>query len=46
MKAAGANVVKKACILAEGDAAGRDDIIFLERLALFKKVNGEYEEIL
>ena len=46
VKAAGANVVKKACILAEGDAAGRDDIIFLERLPLFKKVNGEYEEIL
>ena len=46
VKAAGADVVKKACILAEGDAAQRDDIIFLERLPLFRKVNGEYEEIL
>ena len=46
VKAAGANVVKKACILAEGDAAKRDDIIFLERLPLFKKADGEYEEIL
>lgn len=45
VKAANAKVVKKACILAEGDAADRDDLIFLERLPLFKKVNGEYEEI-
>ena len=31
----GANVVAKAAILAEGDAADRDDIIFLEKLPLF-----------
>ena len=43
--AANARVVKKACILAEGDAANRDDLIFLERLPLFRKTNGEYEEI-
>ncbi len=30
-----ANVVGKAAVLAEGDAADRDDIIFLERLPLF-----------
>ena len=46
MAAAGAKVVKKACILAEGDAAGRDDLIFLERPPLFHKVGeNEYEEI-
>ncbi|MFA9556288.1 phosphoribosyltransferase family protein [Evansella sp. AB-rgal1] len=32
---AGGNVVAKAAILAEGDAAERDDIIFLEKLPLF-----------
>lgn len=32
---AGANIVAKAAILAEGDAAKRDDIIFLEELPLF-----------
>lgn len=32
---AGGNVVGKAAILAEGEAAGRDDIIFLEKLPLF-----------
>lgn len=31
------NVVGKAAILAEGDAADRDDIIFLEKLPLFFK---------
>ena len=34
---AGANVVGKAAVLAEGDAADRDDIIFLEKLPLFFK---------
>lgn len=34
-KCAGACVVGKAAILAEGDAAERDDIIFLEKLPLF-----------
>ena len=33
----GANVVGKAAVLAEGDAADRDDIIFLEKLPLFFK---------
>lgn len=31
----GGNIVGKAAVLAEGDAAGRDDIIFLEKLPLF-----------
>lgn len=33
----GANVVGKACVLAEGDAKDRDDIIYLEPLPLFFK---------
>ncbi len=37
---AGGNIVGKACILAEGDAADRDDVIYLEKLPLFNK-NGE-----
>lgn len=46
MDNAGAQVVKKAALLAEGDAASRDDIIFLQKLPLFRKtVSGEYEEI-
>ena len=32
---AGGNIVAKAAVLAEGDAADRDDIIFLEKLPLF-----------
>lgn len=36
-EAAGGNVVGKAAVLAEGDAADRDDIIFLEKLPLFFK---------
>ncbi len=32
---AGGNIVCKAAVLAEGDAAERDDIIFLEKLPLF-----------
>lgn len=32
---AGGRVIAKAAILAEGDAANRDDIIFLEKLPLF-----------
>ena len=31
----GGNVVGRATVLAEGDAANRDDIIFLEKLPLF-----------
>ena len=29
------NIVGKAAVLAEGDAADRDDIIFLQKLPLF-----------
>ena len=39
---AGGNIVGKMAILAEGDAAERDDIIFLEKLPLF---DGEGKEI-
>lgn len=35
VKKAGANIVAKAAILAEGDAKNRKDIIFLEELPLF-----------
>ena len=46
MANAGAKVVKKAAILAEGDAADRKDIVFLQKLPLFKKTgDGEYEVI-
>lgn len=34
---AGGNICGKAAVLAEGDAADRDDIIFLEKLPLFFK---------
>ena len=34
---AGGNIVGKACVLAEGDASKRDDIIYLEPLPLFYK---------
>lgn len=34
---AGGNTAGRACVLAEGDAAKRDDIIFLEPLPLFKR---------
>jgi len=37
MNKIGVNVVGKACVLAEGDAKNRDDIIFLEELPVFKK---------
>ena len=46
VKEAGGNVVSRVAILAEGDAAKRTDIAFLERLPLFEKdENGEYQEI-
>lgn len=35
VESAGGNIVGKAAVLAEGDAAERDDIIFLEKLPLF-----------
>lgn len=34
---AGGNIVAKVAVLAEGDAADRDDLIFLEKLPLFFK---------
>ena len=34
---AGGNIVGKAAVLAEGDAANRDDIIFLHKLPVFPK---------
>ena len=37
---AGGEIVGKATILAEGDAANRDDLIYLEKLPLFDK-NGK-----
>ena len=43
---AGAEVIKKACILAEGEATKREDIIYLQELPLFHKdESGEYEVI-
>ena len=46
MENAGAEVVKKAAILAEGDAADREDILFLQKLPLFRKLSdGEYNAI-
>ena len=33
---AGGNIIGKACILAEGDAQTRPDIVYLEKLPLFK----------
>ena len=42
-KRAGADVKYKVCILAEGKAADREDIIFLEKLPLFQKdEKGDY----
>ena len=35
VNSAGGNIVGKAAVLAEGDAADRKDIIFLEKLPLF-----------
>ena len=37
MDSCGAEIVGKACVLAEGEAKNRDDIIFLEPLPLFTK---------
>ena len=43
---AGAEVVRKAAILAEGEAAERDDLVYLEVLPLFRKnQDGTYEVI-
>jgi len=35
VEAAGAEVVGRSAVLAEGDAASRDDLIYLEKLPLF-----------
>ena len=37
MESCGAEIVGKACVLAEGEAKNRDDIIFLEPLPVFPK---------
>lgn len=42
---AGGTVVSKAAMLAEGDAADRDDIVFLEKLPLFSKTENGYVAI-
>ena len=43
---AGANVIRKAAVLAEGDAANRKDIVFLQKLPLFTKTaEGDYQII-
>lgn len=44
VNAAGGNIVAKMAVLAEGDAAERDDIIFLEPLPLFFKEAAPAEE--
>jgi len=43
VKAAGGTVCAKLAILAEGAAADRKDISFLQKLPLFRKENSEYE---
>ena len=43
---AGGKIACQAAILAEGEAAERKDLIFLQKLPLFRKVaEGDYEEI-
>ena len=37
VNSAGGNIVGAMCILAEGEAAERDDVVYLEKLPLFKK---------
>ena len=44
-KNAGADIVKKGALLAEGTAAQRKDILFLQKLPLFTKTEDGYEEI-
>ena len=41
VEVAGGNIVGKAAVLAEGDAADRDDIIFLKKLPLFDSEGNE-----
>ena len=43
---AGADVIRRAAVLAEGDAASREDIIFLQKLPLFSiSEDGDYSII-
>lgn len=42
VEAAGGTVCARLAILAEGQAASRKDITFLEKLPLFKKVGDDY----
>lgn len=44
-QSAGADVVKKAALLAEGNAANREDIVFLKKLPLFTKTDDGYGEM-
>ena len=46
VKSVGAEVVQRACILAEGPAAQRKDIVFLHELPLFIKVGKNDYEVL
>ncbi len=41
VKKAGGNIVGKIAVLVEGDAANRDDIVYLERLPLFDSEGNE-----
>ena len=43
---AGAEIVKKGALLAEGKAAQREDILFLKKLPLFTKTKDGYKEII
>lgn len=44
VQSAGGNIVQKAAVLAEGNAAAREDILFLQKLPLFSRTaEGEYE---
>ena len=45
-KNAGAEIVKKGALLAEGKAAQREDILFLKKLPLFTKTKDGYKEII
>ncbi len=43
VEAVGGNIVGKAAVLAEGDAADRDDIVYLSKLPLFDSKGNELE---
>lgn len=46
VKSAGGKIEKKAAVLAEGKAAAREDIIFLQKLPLFHKAGSDEYEIM